>query len=167
MTLATFNALGIFGRLSSEQEAYFLSLQRKYAPLNQASDAFGVFPHLTVVVGYKVPSSNLESYTEVLEKLTVCLPLTLDVTGVRVVDQSIALSFDVDQTKQIRKLAGSSLPDQVITTDYFTVVREAPKASHKELVRILSNIQSLTFTDFKLCADQVDDVHILKAFSPL
>jgi hypothetical protein len=71
-----------------------------------------------------------------LQKLTACIPLVLNIAGVRVIDQNIALSFDIDQTHQARKLADGLLPDQVIATDYLTVVREAPKASREELVGI-------------------------------
>jgi hypothetical protein len=165
MAAHTFNALGIFGRLSAEQEVYFLSLQAKYAPLSKTSEAFGVFPHLTVVAGFNVPDSGLEVYTEVLEKLTACIPLVFNIAGVQVIDQNIALSFDIDQTQQARKLAASLPPDQVIATDYFTVVREVPKTSREELLGILSGIRSLTITDFKLCADRVDNAHILQASS--
>lgn len=168
MTLRTFNALGIFGRLDATQEAYFLSLQKKYHPLAEDSEALGVFPHLTLVASYKVPDANLQLYIELLKRLQAQLPLKIRVSGIRVVDrQNIALSFDTSQTQSIRELAQSVLPKHVIETNYFTVLREVPEELQQRRVDSLENVKSLTFTGFDLCDNRVDEEHTLYSSSEL
>lgn len=166
MSSQIFNALGIFGRLDSSQEAYFLSLQKKYHQLPEGSEAFGVFPHLTLVASYRVPDVNLPLYVELLKDLYAQLPLSISISGVRVVDgRDVALSFNASQTRPIRELAEGTLPRQVIETDYFTAMREVPVELQQRVVDSLESMKSLTFTDFDLCDSRVDEEHILYSSS--
>lgn len=161
-----FNALGIFGRLDAAQEAHFLALQERYHPLAENSEAFGVFPHLTLVASYKVPSANLPLYMELLERLYAQLPLGIRVTAIRIIDKrNIALSFDANQTQSIRELAENALPKQVIETDYFIVMREIPEELQQRAVDSLEDMKLLTFTDFDLCDSKVDEEHVLYSSS--
>lgn len=160
------NALGIFGRLEPLQEAYFKNLQQEYYNLDKSSGIVSVFPHLTLVASYEVSEDKLSLYLGLLKKLKAQLPLTISIGGTKIVDgRNVALTFDVSQTRVIRELATSLLPQQVIVTNYFTVMREVPEKLQPAVVKSLSKTKSLTLADFKLCANQVDDAHILHSSS--
>ena len=162
MPSPTYNALGVFGRLDPVQEAGLVALQKKYHELPKESEAYGVFPHLTLSVSYKVPVDNLTTYTELLKQLRLLLPLVIKVSGVRVVNGGdIALAFDITQTKRVREMTSSLLPKSVIKTDYFTVVREMPRRHHDDVVQALADTKTLVFTNFNLCANLVNDAHII------
>jgi len=130
---STFNALGIFGRLEPSQEQYFRHIQNKHYLLPEDADEFGVFPHLTVAVA-----------------------------GTKVIDgQDIAFTFDINQTLKIRNIAAEIFPHGAIITDYCIIMRHAPRHTHNQIIRELADIKELSFTDFKLCANRVDESGIL------
>jgi hypothetical protein len=118
------------------------------------------------VAGFEVPAAKLSIYAELLKKLQEQLPVTVTTNGVQTVNgHDIALSFDNAQTLKLRELASSKLPQQVVETGYFTVVREVHEKFHRELLAELQDVNSLTFTDFTLCANRVDDSHVLHTSS--
>src|SRR5580693_6090504 len=113
-------ALGVFGRLIPDQEKYLQNLQSKYYQLSKDADAFGIFPHLTLIAAYDVPSSALAPYLDLLNELNTQLPLIIQVSNAHLIDeQNIAFGFDIGQTQEIRDIASNFFPEQAVCTDYF------------------------------------------------
>lgn len=159
---ATINAIGVFGRLETSYEKYFHELQCRYYRLAKNTDDSGIFPHLTLVVSHKLQPDGLLQYLELLRNLKPKLPFDMNVDGTRVIDgQNIAYTFDISQTKQLRDIASTFFPYEVIKTDYITMMRKVPEELQGEIMHALLEVNSLTFTDFKLCINRIDDSHIL------
>jgi len=68
-------ALGIFGRLSKEQEEYFDSLEKKYSDKPDDSLGYDVFRHLTLTFINEATVSDIRDQLDLLHDLKKFLPV--------------------------------------------------------------------------------------------
>lgn len=157
-TSNTINALGIFGRLETEQEKYFSSLEAKYSKRPENDDANGIFNHLSLVINNNVPIGNLPIYIDLLRELKPYLPFRINASDVIVKeDKHLALSFDAAQTRTIRDLASKFFHEGVVTTHYTKVVWFVPKENQEEAIKVLKNVNEMVFYNFILVANRQND----------
>lgn len=158
----TINALGIFGRLTPELEAYFHSLEEKYSMRPESDPANGIFNHLSLVIKNDVPVGNIPKYLDCLRALRPYLPVRLKTNGVIIKeDKHVALSFDTKQTETIRGVALSFIPGGVVTTFYTKVVWFVPKENLEKVMQEVANINELVFYDFFLVANRQNDENMI------
>lgn len=158
----TINALGIFGRQEPKQEEYFKELSEKYSEYPENDDSIGVFNHLSLVITKDTPVGEMPKYLDLLKELKSFLPFKIKVSDVIVKDEKhVALSFDTEQTKQIRKLAKKFIPEGVVTTYYTKVVWFVPKDKQEEVIKILKEVKEMVVYDFILVANRQDDAHTI------
>ncbi len=154
----TINALGIFGRLAPDEEKYFQGLEEKYSKFPDEQKSKGFFNHLTLVLNRDVPVREVSNYLDLLNELKRFLPLKIKISEVILIDgQHLALSFDTNQTKEIRETVAKFIPKGVVETHYTKVVWYVPKEKQEEVKKILENVKEMTFYDFKLVANEQND----------
>lgn len=76
-TSNTINALGIFGRLSKEQEDFFDSLEKKYSKKPDSSLGYDIFRHLTLTFIHDATISDVREELNLLHDLKKFLPVKL------------------------------------------------------------------------------------------
>lgn len=163
----TINALGIFGRLTPEQEKHFRELENKYSKRPENDDANGIFNHLSLVINNDVPVGNIPNYIDLLKALKPFLPFTLKVSDVIIKDDKhLALSFDTQQTLAIRDIASKYMKGMVtthgvVTTYYTKVVWFVPKENQEEAIKELKTVKEMVFYDFFLVANRQNDENTL------
>ncbi len=168
-TSNTINALGIFGRLSREQEKYFDFLEKKYSKKPDPSLSYDIFRHLTLTFIHDATITDLREELDLLCDLKKFLPVKLKAIKPFVKDEvtmpgaeHIAIEFGLEQTKKlvefIRKRAGDK---NTIATWYTKVVWFVPKENQQAVMDELSNSNELTFTDFYLVANKQNDANTI------
>ena len=164
----TIKALGIFGRLSREQEKYFDALEAKYSK-KPDSDVYKIFRHLTLTFINNASVSDVREELDLLSDLRQFLPLKLRVKKAFVKDEvtmpgaeHIAIEFGLEQTKElvelVRSRAGSN---NTVATPYTKVVWFVPKDHQQAVIDELSNFKELVFTDFYLVSNKQDDANTI------
>lgn len=73
----TIKALGIFGRLSKEQEDYFDALEAKYSHKPDLNLGYDIFKHLTLTFIHDASVSDIRKELDLLYDLKRFLPLKL------------------------------------------------------------------------------------------
>ena len=73
----TIKALGIFGRLSKEQEEFFDDLEKKYSKKPDSSLGYDVFRHLTLTFIHDAKVSDIKEELDLLYDLKRFLPVKL------------------------------------------------------------------------------------------
>ena len=158
----TINALGIFGRLTAEQEQAFARLEERYSKKLADDELNGFFPHLSVVIKRDVPVNEVASYLDLLGELKRFLPFRIPVSDVLIIeDKHLALSFAIEETEEIRKVAGKFFTEGVIPTFYIKVVWFVPKENQEAVKQELEKVKEIIFHDFILVANKQDDEHTL------
>lgn len=163
----TINALGIFGRLEPEQEKYFHSLEAKYSKRPENDDANGIFNHLSLVINNDVPVGNVPNYIDLLKALKPFLPFIIKTSDVIIKDDKhLALSFDTNQTQEIRDVASKHMNGMVtthgvVTTHYTKVVWFVPNENQEEAIKELKTVKEMVFYDFFLVANRQNDENTL------
>lgn len=156
----TVNALGIFGRMTPELEDHFGDLSKQYSRYPENDDAIGIFNHLSLVIGRDVLVGDMPQYIDLLKELKTHLPFKLKTNGIIVKDEKhLALSFDTEQTQQIRDLATKYFPKFVVTTYYTKVVWYVPTEKQEEVREQLRKTDEMIFGDFILVANRQDDAN--------
>ena len=158
----TINALGIFGRMSPKDEKYFQEIEKKYSkfPNNEKSKDF--FNHLSLVINNNVIVNEISDYLDLLKVLKPFLPLKITISEIIIIDEShLALSFDINQTKEIRNLAMKYIPNGIIETHYTKVVWSVPKENQEKVKKELEKIKEMTFFDFILIANKQNDANTI------
>jgi len=173
MTLSTksgtINALGIFGRLSKEQEKYFDGLEKRYGDKPDSGFGYDVFRHLTLTFIKNATIEDVCSEIDLLRDLKKFLPLRLKSVKPFVKDEvtmpgaeHIAIEFGLEQTKElveyVKKRVGK---ENVVATPYTKVVWFVPKENQRAVIEELSDFQELEFVDFILIANKQDDEHTI------
>lgn len=161
----TINALGIFGRLSKEQEDYFDSLEKKYSKKPDPSLGYDIFRHLTLTFIRDATIRDVREELDLLYDLKKFLPVRLKSVRPFVKDEvtmpgaeHIAIEFGLEQTKElvefIRKRAGN---ENTVATWYTKVVWFVPKENQQKVIEELSDFKELVFTDFYLVSNKQND----------
>ncbi len=163
----TVKVLGIFGRLSPEQEAHFDALETKYSkkPSHQGYD---VFRHLTLTFVPDAPVSAIREQLELLRDLKSYLPVKLNVEKIFVKDEEsmpgaehIAIEFGLEQTRDLVEFIKSRVGDVAVATWYTKVVWFVPKENQQKVIDELSGFKTLEFTDFYLVTNKQNDENTL------
>lgn len=104
----TKKALGIFGRLSREQEKYFDTLELKYSKKPDPRLGYDIFRHLTLTFIHDASISDVREELDLLHDLERFLPLKLRAKKAFVKDEvtmlgaeHVAIEFGLEQTKSL------------------------------------------------------------------
>jgi len=157
-------ALGIFGRLSKEQEEYFDSLEKKYSDKPDDSLGYDVFRHLTLTFINEATVSDIRDQLDLLHDLKKFLPVKLQVKKVFVKDEvtmpgkeHIAIEFGLEQTKELVEFVKNRVGEKTVETPYTKIVWFVPKINQQKVMDELADFKELIFTDFYLVANKQND----------
>lgn len=164
----TIKALGIFGRLSLDQEAYFDSLEKKYSKKPDSSKGYDVFRHLTLTFIHDATISDVREQLDLLHDLKQFLPVKLKINKAFVKDevtmpgaQHIAVEFGLEQTKELVSFVKNRAGDNTVATPYTKVVWFVPKDNQQKVIDELSGLKELIFTDFYLVSNKQDEANTI------
>lgn len=164
----TIKALGIFGRLSKEQEDYFDSLEAKYSDRPDPSLGYDVFRHLTLTFIHNASVTDVRHELDLLHDLNRFLPVKLQAKRAFVKDevtmsgaQHIAIEFGLEQTETLVEFVRSRAGDTTVATPYTKVVWFVPKAHQLACIKELESFEELIFTDFYLVSNKHDDANTI------
>ncbi len=171
----TIKALGIFGRLSKEQEEFFDDLEKKYSKKPDSSLGYDVFRHLTLTFIHDAKVSDVKDELDLLHDLKRFLPVKLNAKKVFVKDEvtmpgaeHIAIEFGLEQTGELVTFVRSRVGTNTVATPYTKVVWFVPKENQQVVIDELSGFKELIFTDFYLVSNKQDDantIYTTKRFS--
>lgn len=164
----TIKVLGIFGRLSKEQEEYFDGLEQKYSKKPDPSLGYDVFRHLTLTFIPDASISDVREELDLLHDLQRFLPLKLRVKKAFVKDEvtmpgteHIAIEFGLEQTKELVEFVKSKAGENTVATWYTKVVWFVSKDHQQAVIDELSSFKELVFTDFYLVSNKQDDANTI------
>lgn len=164
----TIKALGIFGRLSREQESYFDALEIKYSNKPDLSLGYDIFRHLTLTFIHNASISDVREELDLLYDLKQFLPLKLYAKKTFVKEEvtmsgaeHVAIEFGLEQTKDIVSFVRSRAGNNVVATPYTKVVWFVPKDHQQAVIDELSNFKELVFTDFYLISNKQNDANTI------
>ena len=165
----TIKALGIFGRLSKEQEVYFDSLEAKYSKKPNPKLGYNIFRHLTLTFIHDATVRDIRDELDLLHDLKRFLPLKLPAIKAFVKDEvtmpgveHIAIEFGLEQTKELVSfIKGRVSEENVVATWYTKVVWFVPKNNQQKVIDELSNFKELDFTDFYLISNKQNDANTI------
>lgn len=159
----TIKVLGIFGRLSNEQEAMFDALEKRYSQKPEG-DEYDIFRHLTLSFIPNASVQDVNQQLNLLKELKQFLPLKVKVKNAFVKDEEslsgtehIALEFELSETKDIVELVRQHCGENAVATWYIKVVWFVSKAHQDSVLKELSTLKELAFTDFYLVANKQDE----------
>jgi hypothetical protein len=161
----TIKLIGIFGRLSSEQEAYFDTLEKKYGyKPSENPEWYNVFRHLTLTFTPNPSIADISTQLDLLRDLKQFLPLKIKIKQPFIKDEEsypgaehIALEFELEQTKEIVNLVRERVGDEAVATWYTKVVWFVSKEHQQTVIDELSSFEEMTFTDFYLVSNRQDE----------
>ncbi len=160
----TIKVLGIFGRLSTEQEAYFDSIEKRYGYKPKNENEYDIFRHLTLTFIPSATVADVSSELELLKDLKQFLPLKIQPRKSFVKDEEslegaehIAIEFELDQTKELVDFVKARVGDNAVATWYIKVVWFVPKENQAIVIEELSQLKELEFTDFYLVSNKQND----------
>lgn len=159
----TIKVLGIFGRLSSEQEEFFDNLERTYSS-KPSGETYDIFRHLTLTF---IPNASIQDVNlqlSLLRDLKQFLPLKVPVKHAFVKDeeslegaQHIALKFDLSETKELVDFIKQQGGDYAVATWYTKVVWFVPKEHQQQVIKELESFEAMEFTDFYLVSNKQNE----------
>lgn len=159
----TIKVLGIFGRLSSEQEAFFDDLETQYS---QKSDGYeyDIFRHLTLTFIPNATVNDVNQQLNLLRDLRQFLPLKVRTKNVFVKDEEslpgtehIAIEFELSETEDIINFIQQHSGENTVATWYIKVVWFVPKEHQELVISQLSVLKELEFADFYLVANKQNE----------
>jgi hypothetical protein len=160
----TIKVLGIFGRLSADQEAYFDSLENKYGYEPDNKDAYDIFRHLTLTFIPNATISDVSSELELLKNLKQFLPLKIKPKKPFVKDEEsqegaehVAIEFELDQTNKITEYIKGIAGENTVETWYIKVVWFVPRENQQAVMDELAELKELEFTDFYLVSNKQNE----------
>jgi hypothetical protein len=164
----TIKALGIFGRLSKEQETFFDSLEAKYSHKPDPKLGYDVFRHLTLTFIRDASIRDVRDQLDLLSDLRRFLPVKLSAKNAFVKDevtmpgaQHIAIEFGLEQTKELAEFVRSRAGDNTVATPYTKVVWFVSKDHQQTVIDELSDFKELIFTDFYLISNKQNDANTI------
>lgn len=164
----TIKALGIFGRLSKEQEELFDDLEKKYSKKPNSSLGYDVFRHLTLTFIHDAKVSDIKDELDLLHDLKLFLPVKLTAKRIFVKDEvtmpgaeHIAIEFGLEQTEELVAFVRSRAGDDTVATPYTKVVWFVPKKNQQAVIDELSSFKELIFTDFYLVSNKQNDANTI------
>jgi hypothetical protein len=163
----TIKVLGIFGRLSPEQEAYFNGLEQRYAQ-RPNTDEYAIYRHFSLTFIQNATIGDVREQIDLLKELKQFLPFKLTVNKFFIKEEEsspgaedIAIEFGLEQTKEIVEFVRSKIGDRVVATPYIKVVWFVPKENQQTVIDELTNFKELEFTDFYLVSNKQDEANTI------
>ncbi|TXG76957.1 hypothetical protein E6P97_02610 [Patescibacteria group bacterium] len=163
----TVKVLGIFGRLTTDQETYFDELERQYSQ-KPAGNEYDIFRHLTLTFIENASVQDIRSQLSLLKDLRQFLPLKVRIKGAFVKDEEslpgaehIAVEFELAETEEIVAFVRNRCGENTVATWYTKVVWFVPKEHQAAVMGQLSTLNELEFADFYLSANKQDDENTL------
>lgn len=164
----TIKALGIFGRLSKEQEDFFDALETKYSHKPDVSKGYDVFRHLTLTFVNNASIRDVREELDLLYDLKRFLPVKLKAKKAFIKDEvtipgaeHIAIEFGLEQTKELVSFIKNRAGDNAVATPYTKVVWFVPKEHQQTVIDELSQFKELVFTDFYLVSNKQDEANTI------
>ncbi len=164
----TIKVLGIFGRLSQEQEGYFDALEKKYSNKPNPNLRYDIFRHLTLTFIRDASIRDVREELDLLYDLGLFLPVKLRAKKTFVKDEvtmpgteHIAIEFGLEQTKELVAFVRNRVGDNTVATPYTKVVWFVPKDYQQAVIDELSNCKELVFTDFYLVSNKQNDANTI------
>lgn len=164
----TIKALGIFGRLSKEQEELFDALETKYSNKPNPIQGYDVFRHLTLTFFHDASICDVRDELDLLYDLKRFLPVKLRAKKAFVKDEvtmpgaeHIAIEFGLEQTKELVSFVKNRVGNNAVETPYTKVVWFVPKNRQQTVIDELSHFKELIFTDFYLVSNKQDDANTI------
>jgi hypothetical protein len=155
--------LGIFGRLSPEQELFLNELEQKYSK-KPAGGEYDIFRHLTLTFIPNALVRDISSQLDLLRELKAFLPLKLKVNKCFIKDEEsmpgaehIAIDFGLEQTKELVDFIQDKADDYTVATWYIKVVWFVPKENQQAVIEELATLEELIFSDFYLVSNKQDE----------
>lgn len=160
----TIKALGVFGRLSSDLEKYFDSIEAKYSKKPDKKLGYDIFRHHTLTFIHDATVADIAMQLDLLQELKPFLPYVLKVRKLFVKDevtmpgaQHIAIEFGLDQTKKLLQFIRKRVGDVVVETPYIKTIWFVPKENQQKVIDELKDIKEIEFTDFFLVSNKQND----------
>lgn len=164
----TIKVVGIFGRLSKEQEEFFDALETKYSSKPDVSKGYDVFRHLTLTFIPNATIQDVRGELDLLQDLSQFLPVRLKVKKAFVKDEvsmpgaeHIAIEFGLEQTKELVAFVKNRVADYAVATPYIKVVWFVTKNNQQAVIDKLSHFKELVFTDFYLVSNKQDEANTI------
>ncbi len=164
----TIKALGIFGRLSPNLEAYFDKIESKYSSKPDISLGYDIFRHHTLTYITDATVSDITRQLDLLQELKTFLPYKFKVRKLFVKDEvtmpgaeHIAVEFGLDQTKRLLQFIRERVNDKVVETPYTKVIWFVPKENQRKVIDELKDLKELEFTDFYLVSNKQNDANTI------
>ena len=164
----TIKALGIFGRLTKEQEDYFDALEAKYSHKPSSSLCNDVFRHLTLTFIHNASVSDIRDELDLLQDLRRFLPVKLQAKRVFVKDEvsmsgveHVAIEFGLEQTRELVEFVRSRAGVNTVATPYTKVVWFVPIKNQQAVINELANFKELIFCDFYLVSNKQNDANTI------
>ncbi len=160
----TIKVLGIFGRLTKEQESFLDSLEAKYSQKPDQDKGYDVFRHLTLTFIPDATIGDVRSQLDLLKDLKQFLPLKIKLKKAFVKDEEsmegaehIAVEFDLEQTKEIVNFVKERVGENAVATWYTKVVWFVPKEKQQAVMDKLADFKEMVFDDFYLVSNKQSD----------
>lgn len=160
----TIKVLGIFGRLSKDQEAFLDDLESKYSQKPGDDKDYDIFRHLTLTFISDATIGDVRNQLDLLKDLKQFLPLKIKVKEPFVKDEEsmagaehIALEFELDETEKIVEFVKARVGDYAVATWYTKVVWFVPKENQQAVMDDLSGFKEMVFDDFYLVSNKQDE----------
>lgn len=164
----TIKALGIFGRLSKEQEEFFDALEAKYSNKPDGNRGYDVFRHLTLTFINDASIRDVRDELDLLYDLKRFLPVKLQAKRAFIKDEvtmagaeHIAIEFGLEQTKELVAFVRNRVGNNTVATPYTKVVWFVPKDHQQAVIDELTNFKELVFTDFYLVSNKQDEANTI------
>lgn len=167
LSSSTIKVLGIFGRLAKEQEAFFDELETQYSQ-KPTGDEYDIFRHLTLTFIPNATLNDVNQQLALLRGLRQFLPLKVKVKNAFVKGEEslpgaehIAIEFELSETQEIVDFIQQRCGEHTVATWYIKVVWFVPKEHQELVIRQLSALKELEFTDFYLVANKQNEENTL------
>lgn len=157
----TIKVLGVFGRLTKEQEAFFDTLEKQYSTRPSEDHSYDIFRHLTLTFIPNATIGDVRTQLDLLKDLEQFLPLRVKIKKSFVKDEEsmagaehIALEFGLDQTQEIIQFIKKRAGDHAVATWYTKVVWFVPKENQQAVIDELDGFKEMVFDDFYLVSNK-------------
>lgn len=163
----TVKVLGIFGRLSTEREAYFDELERQFSKKPEG-DEYKIFRHLTLTFIPDATVADIHDQLKLLKELRQFLPLKIKVKDAFVKEEEslegaehIAIEFQPTETDSVTDFVRAHCDKYAVKTWYIKVVWFVPREKQAAVFAQLRKLEELEFTDFYLVANKQNEDNML------
>lgn len=163
----TIKVLGIFGRLSPDQETYLNTLEAKYSK-KPDGDEYDIFRHLTLTFITNASVQDVRQQLDLLKDLRKFLPLKVKIKNAFVKNEEslpgaehIAVEFELSETNEVVDFIRQRCGDTTVETWYTKVVWFVPEEHQQAVIDQLSTLKELEFSDFYLVSNKQNEANTI------